>query len=312
MNQQLGRHEIEIKRIFSRMGFGLFTMLIVTLLSQMVFGFLGRMLSGVLPNFIESTWFMWLLTVLPLYLVGFPAFYNLTKDVPESPIGRPKKMSFQQVIKYLIMCLGTAYIFNIVGNMINQLIGLIKGGEVVNPLLEVVTGTGILPTLIFAGILSPIVEEIIFRGIFLNKLRVFGDKTAIWVTALTFGLFHGNLSQFFYAFALGLILGYVAIKTNQIKYSVILHMAINILGSVIMPALALSGSMALMSLSGLIVAAMMIGGIILFIDERRTIKLKSATVEINPETRMETIYGSIGMILFFALCGFMFMMTILA
>ena len=38
---------------------------------------------------------------------------------------------------------------------------------------------------------------------------------------------HGNLLQFFYAAAIGLILGYVAVRTNSIRYTVLMHIAIN-------------------------------------------------------------------------------------
>ena len=42
-----------------------------------------------------------------------------------------------------------------------------------------------------------------------------------------FGLMHGNLNQCLYAVVIGLILGYVAVRTNRIFYNVLLHMAVN-------------------------------------------------------------------------------------
>jgi membrane protease YdiL (CAAX protease family) len=42
---------------------------------------------------------------------------------------------------------------------------------------------------------------------------------------------HGNLSQFFYAFGLGLLLGYVYARTGKLRYSIGLHMIINFMGS---------------------------------------------------------------------------------
>ena len=81
-----------------------------------------------------------------------------------------------------------------------------------------------------------------FRGIMLNKIRIYGDKVAIITTAILFGLFHANFSQFFYAVALGLVFAYVTLKTRTIKYSIILHIAVNMVGSVIMPAIVGDGS----------------------------------------------------------------------
>lgn len=212
----------------------------------------------------------------------------------------------------LIMCLGAAYIFNIVGSIFNILIGVIKGKDVINPLLETMEGTSLVATVIFAGILAPIFEEYVFRGVFLDKLRVYGDETAIWVTALAFGLFHGNLSQFFYAFILGIIFGYIAINTNQIKYTIILHMMINILGSTIMPALVLSGNKVLESIGGIFVVMVMILSVVIYSRNSSKVSFEPGLIEIDDSQRNKIIYGNLGMILFFILCLYMFATTIIS
>ena len=55
--------------------------------------------------------------------------------------------------------------------------------------------------------------------------------------ALLFGAFHLNLHQFFYAFLIGLVLGYVYLRTGKLRWAVSLHAAINFLGSVLVPIL---------------------------------------------------------------------------
>ena len=69
--------------------------------------------------------------------------------------------------------------------------------------------------LICGVILSPIIEEILFRKILIDKIKLYGDKVAILVSAVTFGVYHGNLSQVFYATALGAIFAYVTLKTKS-------------------------------------------------------------------------------------------------
>ena len=71
------------------------------------------------------------------------------------------------------------------------------------------------------------IEEYIFRWKFLNRLRRFGDKAAITYTALMFGLMHGNVTQFLYAAVIGVVLGYVAVKTGRMRYNCLLHILIN-------------------------------------------------------------------------------------
>jgi len=80
---------------------------------------------------------------------------------------------------------------------------------------------------LYAGILAPITEEILFRGVIQRSVLPFGKKLAILVSALTFGLFHGNLIQTPYAFAVGLVLGYVAAEYN-ILWAMLLHMINNL------------------------------------------------------------------------------------
>ena len=61
----------------------------------------------------------------------------------------------------------------------------------------------------------------------MKRLRVYGDKTAIIYTALAFGLFHGNINQIPFTIACGLVLGYTLVKTNNIKYTILLHIMLN-------------------------------------------------------------------------------------
>lgn len=302
----------ETRKVFNRLGLALFLMLQITMLIQVIASSIIATYWGVDFLFEESKWLIWLLTGLPFYMFGVPVFYLMTRQIPSKAKAESKEMSFKELMIMLIICLGAAYIFNIVGGIFNVLIGLIKGKDVVNPLLETIEGTSLIATMIFAGVLSPIFEEIVFRGIFLDKLRVYGDETAIWVTALAFGLFHGNLTQFFYAFVLGIIFGYIAINTNQIKYTIILHMIINILGSTIMPALVLSGNKILESLSGMFVIMVMILSVVIYFRNSGKISFEPGLIEIDASQRKKIIYGNFGMALFFILCLYMFISTIIS
>lgn len=52
-----------------------------------------------------------------------------------------------------------------------------------------------------------------------------------------FGAFHLNLYQFFYAFFLGAVFGYIYVKTGRLRYTIALHATVNFLGGVAVPAL---------------------------------------------------------------------------
>lgn len=96
--------------------------------------------------------------------------------------------------------------------------------------------TDSLGMFLYAGIGAPIWEEILFRGLILRSMQKHGKKFAIFGSALMFGLFHGNLSQTPFAFAVGLVLGYVAVEYNLI-WSIVLHMINNLVLSDLLPRL---------------------------------------------------------------------------
>ena len=86
----------------------------------------------------------------------------------------------------------------------------------------------VIYVLIFA-ILPAFLEEMIFRGIILQNLRRFGDKEALFLSALFFAVFHLNLSQIPYAFLMGLCLGYFVLRTGSLWVGILLHLCNNAL-----------------------------------------------------------------------------------
>lgn len=81
----------------------------------------------------------------------------------------------------------------------------------------------------FICIIAPIAEEIIFRNILLKPLRAYGDLTAVLVSGIVFGLYHGNFDQFAYATLLGIFFSAIAVKYNSIIPVTILHALNNLI-----------------------------------------------------------------------------------
>ena len=89
-----------------------------------------------------------------------------------------------------------------------------------------------LNLLIFA-VLPALLEEMVFRGYVLRTLRPYGDRTAILVSSLLFALMHGNVLQVPFAFIVGLVLGYVAVQTDNIWLAVVIHFGNNAMSTVL-------------------------------------------------------------------------------
>jgi len=78
------------------------------------------------------------------------------------------------------------------------------------------------------GIVVPLTEEIIYRGIVFNRIKKYLDvNKAIIISALLFGFFHLNLMQGLYAFIIGIIMGFLYYKFENICAPIALHMAVN-------------------------------------------------------------------------------------
>ena len=97
-------------------------------------------------------------------------------------------------------------------------------------LLSVVTGASRSWLMLLAVFLfAPIAEEMLFRGLILTYAkRCMPVSLAIALQALLFGVYHGNIIQGTYAFLLGLLLGMLVTKTDNIVAAIILHTAINL------------------------------------------------------------------------------------
>lgn len=84
----------------------------------------------------------------------------------------------------------------------------------------------------YTCVIAPVFEEIIFRGFILNNMRKFGNITAIIITSVFFSMFHFNLVQLVNPILMGIILSFIAIKSESIIPSIIVHMFNNIMAMI--------------------------------------------------------------------------------
>ena len=107
-------------------------------------------------------------------------------------------------------------------------IALNLGGRTVMEGLELMAAPGdSFSMFLYIGILAPIGEELLFRGLILRTMMPFGRRMAIVGSAFLFGMFHGNILQTPYAFLVGLVLGYVAAEYS-VAWAMVLHMINNL------------------------------------------------------------------------------------
>lgn len=72
-------------------------------------------------------------------------------------------------------------------------------------------------------------EEILFRGLLLSRLRVFGDRFGIIVSALLFAAVHLDVTQFAGIFLMAVLFGWLMVESKSILPGIVLHFLNNAL-----------------------------------------------------------------------------------
>lgn len=307
------------KKQFSRLGLGAFMILAVAAVLQMAAAYIAGV---VYPNGDGPSWLLWVYTFAPMYLAAVPAGLLIMRKVPAVP---PKKHSLRavQIVIAFIICVFMMYTGNLIGVLVTSLLQTAFGLASENPLLTYVADDALWLRILIMVILAPIIEEYIFRKQLIDRMNVYGEGLAVVTSALMFGLFHGNLSQLFYASALGLVFGYVYLKTGRLRYSVGLHMLINFLGSVLAPALlsgidlttldgadltdpaawtAISAQLLPFAVYVLGMIGLVLAGLVLFCVKVRDVSFAPTEMELPKGAKFKTAYLNIGMILLFIGC----------
>ena len=289
--QEIG---ISPQKVISHAGFALFILSLVVLGVQTLLDVLARSTA---PQIVDTDWYIWALTAISIVGIGFPVYYLLMRGIPDSPKGEVVKLKPKRFIMIFFISYMAMYFTNLLSTVLTVLISLIKGEQLVNPVADAIIGGNFFITLLYAAVIAPIIEELIFRKLLLDKVRRFGEIPAILITGIAFGLFHMNLSQFFYAAVLGFIFAYVVLKTNTIKYSILLHMMINFISSIMAPVLT-NGKFIFMGLIFMWIIIAITLGVIFAILNFKKIKLE----RYQPVMKTASFFVNPGMILYFLSC----------
>ena len=321
------------KRSFSRIGFALAAILVVGMVTQVAISAVILVFLGSNSSVLSSSWVMWLLSFLPLYLVAIPVGLLILRRLPAQP-PEEHRLGFGNAVVLFLISVFIMYTGSIIGTMLSM---VLSGGEATNATAELAMDNHPLKVL-FMVILAPVLEEFVFRKQLIDRTRRYGEKTAVMLSAVTFGLLHQNLFQFFYAFGLGLLLAYIYLRTGRLRYSAILHAVINFMGSVLAPwvlnlvdqeaLLAMESSLptdetlaqymdvlpGLLVMSGymMLLLGMFIAGLVLFIIKCRRLVWRESEAQLPRGMALRTVYCNGGMVLYMLLCLVMIVFSLFA
>lgn len=122
----------------------------------------------------------------------------------------------------------TVIAVSIVGGIVAGLVGKLCGalGWSTSTGVGVATSHVTFWGVIYACLLGPFIEELVWRGAVLGVLARYGRTLAIVLSAIGFGLFHHDVEQGISAACTGLFLGYVAWKWG-LRYAIVGHILSN-------------------------------------------------------------------------------------
>lgn len=311
------------RQIFSRIGLAFCLIAVIGTVLQTLWFSIPLHFWGESHWMVRSPWGIWLGSAIPIYFIAVPAGLLILRGLPaQKPDDHPLKGS------HFLLLIPICFFFMYSGNLLGTLLStLLSGGMAVNPVVEMSMDNHPLKIVVVV-ILAPLVEEYLCRKFLIDRTRQYGEKIAVLLSAVTFGLLHQNLFQFFYAFALGLLFAYIYLRTGRLRYSILLHGIVNFLGSVLAPwILSLPGIEALLSLDpaasvdtmmplliqalpslavyftyALLLFAAAIAGLVLLILFRKKLLWNQASAQLPGGTAGRTVFVNPGMLLCILIC----------
>ncbi|MBR0131436.1 MAG: CPBP family intramembrane metalloprotease [Firmicutes bacterium] len=303
---------------FSSIGLGLLCFMIVSSIGSLALSVYVASKSQALAT---KTWMIYIMNFLPMYGIGLPACLAVVKRVPSRRYNDRPFGAFN-LFKAFCISIFLMYSLNILSTMLVDALHDIIGTSETNPLETLLEADSTLMQILIVVIIGPLVEEYIFRRQLIDRLNVYGEKNAVIFSAVCFGLFHGNLNQCFYAAALGLVFGYIYVRTGRLRYSAVMHMIINFMGSVLTLKLAegldeslLEGDItdiiaAIPTNPGVLgfaifnIAIVILGilGLVFLVTSLGRLSFKGTPLELPKGRRFSTSWINAGMIIFTLFC----------
>ena len=158
---------------------------------------------------------------------------NIVSLIPGIPMwmrarshNEPYKNDSHFVICLLVI--GFFAAFNIIQMMLFALTDIIRYVPTYEDVTSVMMTDSLLVRILAIGIAAPVIEELVYRGVLISRMKWLPAWGAILIQAIIFGAAHMNLFQGVYAFVAGLLLGLVYVKFRSIFAVILGHMAYNL------------------------------------------------------------------------------------
>ena len=299
------------QKFFSKIGFNYLIYLICTLIFAVIL--IGLAGESVIENYPNA---QVIITAICNYILPFPIILFLMKRIDSEKLEK-ESISIRKFLLYFCISFTLMLFGNLIGLIITSALGTATQSDIANPVQDLIQSSDLLMNLIIISIIGPIFEELIFRKLLIDRTVKYGARVSIILSATLFGLMHGNLNQFFYAFLLGGFFAYIYMKTGKVTYTILLHVLLNLIGSVFSLLIAESANaivqqtftgfdIIVIMLYFLIILLTLIYGLV-GLSNYRNAKLDNIKTKIELTNPMKTVFLNYGMICYI---GFTLLITI--
>lgn len=218
----------ELRKISSALGLAIIAYLVVqTVVSVLILGKPEyRALYDTSPVFQYAFCIIFVSVLSVAVPFGVVALFNRKKYrgpiVPNKPLKSSK--AFAWVCVGMGCCICANFVVNFIVTVLKSAFNInLTQGETLSPdspfacVMEII-GLAVIPALC---------EEFAMRCCSLQVLRNYGTGFAVFAVSVVFGLLHGNVIQFIFAFVIGLVMAYVTVQTESIVPAIFIHMCNN-------------------------------------------------------------------------------------
>lgn len=193
----------------------------IVFLFTVIFALLGQEINSIIMMLTNNNLIILLSSQIILILPSIIYIIKYKLNISEAI--RFKKIKVVNIILIIVF----SYLITPLMSFINAISMLFFENTTSLFMVEVIKQNGLFLSLLIIAVIPAIFEEAVYRGIFYNEYRKVKPLQGILLSAFLFGIIHGNLNQFVYAFIVGIVFALIIEATDSILSTMIIHFFIN-------------------------------------------------------------------------------------
>ncbi len=191
-------------------------LLFIVMLVLAVFGLMKE-------GYQNTQWYLYLCYIIPpVASLMIASYYLRYTKTPVKGAVKAQKCHYKYFILAIALQIGLLSLSELNGLFVTFLHKL--GFQTTDVTLPSIAGVGFIGVFFVVGIMAPVAEEILFRGVLLDGLKSgFSTLVAALVCGALFSLYHQNPVQTAYQFSCGAAYALLAVRAGSVLPTVLAH-----------------------------------------------------------------------------------------